>query len=194
MTATSAVEGPYILQFIHMQRFLLSLLVLGALATAPYAATAQPDSYSAPVTARTQFVFKDGAVMRRDGEDTSPLTQNVRLKNGTKINYKSGIVELATGKITTLREGDYVKSDGGIVFATPASAAAARGEKPAKVASTYRHGTCRSLAPSVGPGQQLNLLQQKVELLEEKIKLLNQGRQRPTPNPNTSLDALISSP
>ena len=165
-----------------MQRFLLSLLVLGALAGAPHVAAAQSGGYPVQTTARTQFVFKDGAVMRREGDDVTALTQNVRLKNGTKINYKSGIVELPTGKITTLREGDYVKADGGIVFGSPASAAAARGEKAegGEQFDTY----VQKFGSKMGPGQQLNLLQQKVELLEEKVKLLSEGR---TDLPNTSL-------
>ncbi|MEJ7665813.1 MAG: hypothetical protein WKG07_43000 [Hymenobacter sp.] len=41
----------------------------------------------------TQFVFRNGEVMERTGRQLKPLTQNVRLPNGTKINVRSGIVE-----------------------------------------------------------------------------------------------------
>ncbi len=74
-----------------------------------------------------QFVFRNGEVVQRLGTQITPLAQNVRLPNGTKINVKSGIVEFPGGKITSLHEGDYINAEGGIVFGTPASAAAAQG-------------------------------------------------------------------
>ena len=156
--------------------------MLGFLTSAPHRASAQPGGSSAQTTARTQFVFQDGVVVRRDGTTITPLTQNVRLKDGTKINYKSGIIELPTGKITTLREGDFVRPDGGIVFGSPASAAAARGEtvKGGEQFDTY----VQKFGTAMGPAQQLNLMQQKIELLEQKVTMLSEGR---SDAPSTSL-------
>jgi hypothetical protein len=68
-----------------------------------------------------------------------------------------------------------VRADGGLVFATPGSAAAARGEAPA--------GTKGEFDPYIqrGPGyadpaMQVSLLNKKVELLNQKVRVLSQGR------------------
>ena len=172
---------------------LISCAALGlGLAAAPRLSLAQP---SGGVLTRpnrnTQFVFQNGAVMQRLGNQLTPLTQNVRLPNGTKINVRSGIVEFSSGKITPLHEGDYVNAEGGLVFATPASAAAARGNYLVDVNAKYDQyvqvGT--AAAPVVVPTGSDSvavrelLLRQKVELLSRKVNLLQQTH----PNaPNTS--------
>ena len=162
------------------------VLSLG-LATAPRLSAAQP-SGGQPVrpNRNTQFLFVRGAVVQRLGNQTTPLTQNVRLPNGTKINVRSGIVELPTGKITTLREGDYVNAEGGIVFGSPASAAAARGDStvaPNAKFDPYVH-VGSAPAPVLGnaPTERELLLMRKVELLNRKVALLNETNPNP---PNT---------
>lgn len=165
-----------------MHRFWI-LLVAAALAAAPRLAAAQAGGFPVQTTAHTRFVFINGEVVRREGTKTTPLTQNVRLRNGTKINRKNGIVEMPpdklnpTGKKLTLHEGDYVRPDGGIVFATPVSAASARGEAapaaPAKFEPYVQHG----------PGydeRRSQLLTQKIDLLRQKVALLDQ------PHPDTT--------
>ena len=178
---------------------LSTLLFCAALAlgcsAAPRSGFAQP-SGGQPVrpSRNTQFVFQNERVVQRLGTQFTPLTHNVRLPNGTKINVRSGIVEFPSGKITPLHEGDYVNAEGGIVFATPASAAAARGNyltvanaqydkyvqvgvTPAPTVST--DGTA---SPDSAAVREL-LLRQKVELLNRKLTLL----QSTHPNaPNTS--------
>ena len=165
-----------------MLRILFLALTTGYLATAPRPAAAQAGGYPVQTTARTQFVFKDGEVMRREGnKTTTALTQNVKLTNGTKINYKNGIVEMPADKVNpqgkkfTLREGDYVRADGGIVFATPVSAAAARGQAITTPSAKYETYTQRGPGYSA-PAQQIPLLNKKIELLNQKIALLSQGR------------------
>lgn len=163
-----------------MLRFLLVLFAAGYLAVAPHTAAGQDGGFPVQTTARTQFVFSEGEVVRREGSQTTPLTQNVKLRNGTKINYKNGIVELPAdkvypqGKKLTLREGDYVRPDGGIVFATPASAAAARGE--AAPAAAKFEPYVQRVASAADPAAQVALLNKKVELLTQKVSLLSQGR------------------
>lgn len=67
--------------------------------------------------ARSQFVYLRGQVRQRVDTTLLTLTENVHLPNGTVINYKSGIVKFPKGKDPiTLREGDYVKPDGSVVF------------------------------------------------------------------------------
>ncbi len=164
-----------------MHRLLFLVLAAGCLATAPRLAAAQAGGYPIQTTARTQFVFKNGEVVRREGTQTIALTQNVKLSNGVKINYKNGIVEMPADKINpqgkkiTLREGDYVRPDGGVVFATPASAAAAQGKTPAGPKAgfeTYvQHGSGYA-----DPATQVPLLNKKIELLTQKVQLLSQGR------------------
>jgi len=178
-----------------MRRLLFSAFAVAGLATAPRFATAQAGGYPVQTTARTQFVFEDGEVMRRDGSQTTALTQNVKLANGTKINYKNGIVEMPAdklnpqGKKLTLREGDYVRADGGVVFATPGSAAAARGQAPTAAGAKYETYTQRGPG-SAAPAQQVPLLTKKIELLNQKISLLSQGR---ADMPNTKdIDAQLA--
>ena len=92
-------------------------------ATIPLAAAAQEGGYPVKPNPATRYVYQNGEVVQRLGEKTIRITRNLRLPDGTKINYKSGMVEMAGGKIITLRAGDYVKADGGVVYATPATAA-----------------------------------------------------------------------
>jgi hypothetical protein len=107
----------------------------------------------------TQFLYTNGKVVQRVGKQITPLAKNVRLPNGTKINVRSGIVELPTGKITTLREGDYVNAEGGIVKFDP-----------------YVHvGTAPARALSDAPTDREQLLMRKIELLNRKVELLNQS-------------------
>ena len=164
-----------------MHRLILTLFVAGCLATAPRPAAAQEGGFPVQTTPRTQFVMMDGEVVRREGKQITPLTQNVKLASGIKINYKNGIVEMPADKVNpkgkkiTLNDGDYVRADGGVVFATPGSASAAQGRKPI--------GTNGKFEPYVqrGPGYadpatQIALLNKKVDLLNQKIKLLSQGQ------------------
>jgi hypothetical protein len=164
-----------------MKRIFFGLLAVAGLATAPRPAAAQDGGFPVKTTARTQFVLKNGEVLRREGKELTPLTQNVKLASGVKINYKSGIVEMPAdkvhpkGKKLTLREGDYVRADGGVVFATPGSAAAARGESPNGPSGQFNTYVERGTT-SVDPAVQMNLLNKKVELLTQKVNLLSQGR------------------
>ncbi|MFC7669416.1 DUF6799 domain-containing protein [Hymenobacter humi] len=177
-----------------MHRIVFLLLAAGCLATAPRHAAAQDGGFPVQTTARTQFVFKNGEVMRREGKQLTPLTQNVKLESGVKINYKSGIVELPADKLNpqgkkfTLREGDYVKADGGVVFATPGSAEAARGGAPNGPSGKFK--TYVQRGPGYAdPAMQMSLLNKKIELLNQKITVLSQGR---TDLPDTkALDAQI---
>ncbi|GAB3571978.1 DUF6799 domain-containing protein [Hymenobacter daeguensis] len=163
-----------------MKRFAFLLLTAAGLATAPRLAAAQDGGFPVQTTPRTQFVMQNGEVVRRDGSQITALTQNVKLASGVKINYKNGIIEMpadkvnAQGKKITLREGDYVKADGGIVFATPASAAAARGETAPAGA---RYDTYVQRGPGYSdPAMQVSLLNKKVELLTRKVALLSQSQ------------------
>jgi hypothetical protein len=166
-----------------MNRFCSLALVAACLATAPHHAAAQDGGFPAQTTARTQFVMLNGEVVRREGESTqtTALAQNVKLAGGTKINYKNGIVEMPAnkeypkGKKITLREGDFVRPDGGIVFATPASAAAARGEAYTPANAKYDTYVQRGTGYAA-PEAQVSLLNKKIELLNRKINLLSQGR------------------
>ncbi|WBA42133.1 DUF6799 domain-containing protein [Hymenobacter canadensis] len=167
---------------------------------APYCGTAQtktaPKTAGATVPARSdQYVMQNAEVMLRQGTRLTPLTKNVVLPNGTKVNYKSGIVEFPTGKKTTLGEGDYVTTAGDIVFATPASAAAARGDNSVPTDSQYTTYVQKGAAPTaptttsvtaIGtPNDLTSLLTRKVQLLTEKISLM-------TPNPanQTAINSL----
>jgi hypothetical protein len=143
-------------------------------------AAAQDGGFPVQTTARTQFLMQNGEVVRREGSQVTPLTQNVKLRNGVKINYKNGIVEMPAdknykqGKKFTLQEGDYVRADGGVVFATPASAAAAQG-KSAPAGAKF--DTYVQRGPGYAdPALQVSLLNKKVELLTQKVQLLSQGR------------------
>ena len=178
-----------------MQRFGMFLLA-AALATAtPRLAAAQAGGFPVQTTASTRFVMLNGEVIKRDGSQVTPLSQNVKLSNGVKINYKNGIVEMPADKINpsgkkiTLREGDYVRADGGVVFATPASAAAAKGSAPTPPSATYEKYVQRGPGYSE-PAQRVPLLNKKIELLNQKISLLTQGR---TDLPDTkALDAQLT--
>ncbi|WP_426061561.1 DUF6799 domain-containing protein [Hymenobacter sp. B1770] len=187
-----------------MKHIFFALLAAACLATAPRPVAAQEGGFPVKTTARTQFLFKDGVVVRREGNQITPLTQNVKLAGGVKINYKSGIVEMPAdkvhpnGKKLTLREGDYVRPDGGVVFATPGSAAAARGEAPNGPSGKFTTYVERG-STFVDPAVQMSLLNKKVELLTQKVNLLSQGR---TDMPDTKeidaqlaqLDAQMKSP
>lgn len=164
-----------------MQRFGMFLLAAALGAAVPRLAAAQAGGFPVQTTTTTRFVMQNGEVVKRDGNQTTPLSQNVKLANGVKINYKNGIVEMpadklnASGKKITLREGDYVRTDGGVVFATPGSAAAAKGAAPTLPSATYEKYVQR------GPGyaeptQRVPLLNKKIELLTQKIDLLSRGR------------------
>ncbi|TYZ06416.1 hypothetical protein FY528_18045 [Hymenobacter lutimineralis] len=174
-----------------MRHFLSSAFVVLAL-TASLSATAQTKTTPKPAGAVTtgasdRFLMQNGSVVLVQNGRPTPLTQNVRLGNGTKVNYKSGIVELPGGKITTLQEGDYVTSKGEIVFATPASAAAARGQKAepgAKFDPYVERGAALSPADVDARlttlSTRLDLMAQKIQLLNQKISLLSVNAQRPT--------------
>ena len=125
-----------------------------------------------------QFVFRQGEVVQRLGSQITPLAKNVRLPNGTKINVKSGIVEFPGGKISSLHEGDYINAEGGLVFGTPASAAAARGDNSVAANAKYdkyvQVGTAPTTVVGNAPTEREQLLTQKVELLTRKVTLLQQ--------------------
>ena len=159
-----------------LPRVLGLLLTVAALAATPRLAAAQEGGFPVATTANSQFVMIDGTIVHRQGTQVTALTQNVKLAGGTKINYKNGIVELPGGKITTLHEGDYVKPDGGIVFATPASAAAARGEKNVTTDAQYDKYVQVGGAPGNAGEMEarINGLDQRVQLMASKIKLLNE--------------------
>ncbi|WP_303310753.1 DUF6799 domain-containing protein [Hymenobacter sp. BT730] len=172
-----------------MKRFFPTLLVSFAL-LAPLGAAAQ--AKTTPQTKQTvsgnaQYIMQNGTVVLRQGNQTTGLTQNIRLANGTKINYKSGIVELPGGKMTTLREGDFVTAKGEIVFATPGSAAAARGEKAPADAQFDRYvEKGAAISPETFDARltslntRMDLMAQKIQLLNQKISLLSANAQRPT--------------
>ena len=195
-----------------MSRFLFLLLTPVCLAVAPRPAVAQDGGALVPVTPRAQFVFLDGEMVRREGTQDTPLTENIKLVSGIKINFKNGIVEMpavyfdAQGKRLavplckkfTLHEGDYVRTDGSLVFATPASAAAARGDIPVAPGAQYEKYVLRGPGYAE-PAVQLPLLAKKVELLTQKITLLSQGRAdlpdtKSLDDQLTRLDAQITQP
>ncbi len=157
----------------------LSVALLGAgLLLAPRVGAAQSGGTPIRPSRNAQFVFRNGEVMQRLGTQLTPLKQNVRLPNGTKINVKSGIVELPGGKITSLHENDYINAEGGIVFATPASAAAARGDNSmpadAKYDTYVQVGTAPTTILGNAPTDREQLMMHKIELLNRKVTLLQQ--------------------
>jgi hypothetical protein len=171
----------------RLTHLLASALFGVGLAATPRLGAAQPTGGQPVRPGRTtQYLFTRGAVVQRAGTTITPLSQNVRLPNGTKINVRSGIVELPTGKITTLREGDYVNAEGGIVFGTPASAAAARGDTtvaPNAKFDPYVHvGTAPARVLGDAPTEREQLLMRKIELLNRKVALYGQTITNP---PNT---------
>ncbi|UOQ55383.1 DUF6799 domain-containing protein [Hymenobacter cellulosivorans] len=176
-----------------MNRHFLSAVLLLALAS-PLSAWAQSSPQPKParpvgaISANNadQFLMRDGEVVLRSGSGTKPLTQNVVLSNGTKVNYKSGIVELPGGKKTTLKEGDYVTMQGDIVFATPGSAAASRGTT-APASGQFEQYVDRNSPPTTADmetrltslNSRITLMAQKIQLLNDKISLLSSSTQRP---------------
>jgi hypothetical protein len=180
------------MRFFHLTA---SLLLGASLAFVPRLGQAQT-SVVQPVrpNRNTQFLYLNGVVVQRLGTQTTALTQNVRLPNGTKINVRSGIVELPTGKITTLRDGDYVNAEGGIVFGSPASAAAARGDTSVAANSkfdTYVHvGSAPARILADAPTEREQLLMRKIELLSRKVTLLTQTN--PNPPSTEAVDKQLS--
>lgn len=172
-----------------------TLLAAGlGLAAGRAAAQTQPTLRSVTPGRNTAYVLVNSAVMERRNNQLTPLSQNVRLPNGTKINVKSGIVELPGGKLTSLHEGDYVNAEGGIVFATPASAAQARGDSTVAADAKFNRyiqvGTALTKVPFDNPTERETLLAQKIELLNRKVKLLTDNAANP---PNTqALDRQLS--
>jgi len=172
-----------------------SLLLSASLAFVPRPGQAQTSVVQTVRPNRnTQFLYLNGVVVQRLGTQTTPLTQNVRLPNGTKINVRSGIVELPTGKITTLRDGDYVNTEGGIVFGSPASAAAARGDTSVAANAkfdTYVHvGSAPARILGDAPTEREQLLMRKIELLSRKVTLLTQTN--PNPPSTEAVDKQLS--
>ncbi|SHJ74488.1 hypothetical protein SAMN02745146_0047 [Hymenobacter daecheongensis DSM 21074] len=174
-----------------MNRHLLSALVCAALA-APLGTAAQSKTEPKPAGATAanstdQFVMRDGEVVLRQGSTIKPLSKNAMLADGTKVNYKSGIVELPGGKKTTLKEGDYVTIKGEIVFATPGSAAAARGDQSVPATAQYDTYVDRNSPTSTTDmetrlsslNSRLTLMARKIQLLNDKISLLSTATQRP---------------
>lgn len=149
-----------------------------SLAFLPLLASAQSGGLPVKPARNTQYVFRNGEVLERTGSQSTPLQRNIRLPNGTKINVKSGIVEFPTGKISSLHEGDYINAEGGIVYATPASAAAARGDysvgQDAKYDPYVHVGTAATAATADAPNEREQLLMRKIELLNRKVALLQQ--------------------
>ncbi len=160
-----------------------SLLLATGLWLAPQAGAAQAGGQPVRPGRTTQFVFRNGEVMERTGQQLKPLTQNVRLPNGTKINVRSGIVEFPGGKLTSLHEGDYLNAEGGIVFATPASAAAARGNNSVALNEKYEKYVQVGAAPATVLGsastEREALLTREVDLLQRKVTLLQQTHPNP---------------
>ncbi len=179
----------------RFSHFTASLLLGASLAFIPRPGQAQTSVVQAVRPNRnTQFLYLNGVVVQRLGTQNTPLTQNVRLPNGTKINVRSGIVELPTGKITTLRDGDYVNAEGGIVFGSPASAAAARGDTSVAANAkfdTYVHvGNAPARILADAPTEREQLLMRKIELLSRKVTLLTQTN--PNPPSTEAVDKQLS--
>lgn len=154
------------------------LAAVFCLATAPFAAAAQDGGYPIQPAPNAQFVYQNGEVVQKLNGKTTRLTRNVKLPNGTKINHKSGMVELVGGKIITLRVGDYVKADGGVVYATPGSAAAARNDQTVPANATF-DTYVQTGAASTSASEELRLLRRKVDLLTRKLALLDLGQTPP---------------
>ena len=179
----------------RLSHLIASSLLGASLAVAPHLSMAQTSVVQTVRPNRnTQFLYLNGVVVQKLGTQVTPLTQNVRLPNGTKINVRSGIVELPTGKITTLRDGDYVNAEGGIVFGSPASAAAARGVTTVATNAkfdTYVHvGKAPARVLSDAPNEREQLLMRKIELLTRKVTLLTQTN--PNPPSTEAVDKQLS--
>jgi hypothetical protein len=186
-----------------MNRHLLPALLCLALA-APLGAAAQSKTAPKPAGAvaangSDQYLMREGEVVLRQGSTITPLSKNVVLSDGTKVNYKSGIVELPGGKKTTLKEGDYVTVQGDVVFATPGSAAAARGDKSVPAGAQYTTYIDRNYAPTstemetrLGSlNSRITLMGQKIQLLNDKISLLSSNPSKPADT--SQLDQQIKS-
>ena len=162
--------------------FAVALLGAGLLLT-PQTGAAQSGGELVHPNRNTQFIFHNGEVMQRLGTQLTPLAKNIRLPNGTKINVKSGIVELPGGKITSLHENDYINAEGGIVFATPASAAAARGDNSVAADAKYTNYVQVGTAPTTilgnAPNEREQLMMHIIELLNRKVTLLQQTHPNP---------------
>ena len=155
--------------------FALLLLLCGGFSYSAAAQTAPAPAGAVTIGPKARFVMRNGTVVLRQDNTDQPLTKNVRLANGTKINYKSGIVELLQGKITTLREGDYVTPQGEIIFATPASAAAARGDQSSAPSAQFEPYVQVGTTSAAVQSKQLELMARKIDLLNQKISLLSRG-------------------
>jgi hypothetical protein len=170
-----------------MHKLLFLLLLFSSALTTPHQIAAQskttPPARAIATNPTDRFVLRDGAVVLMQGSRLSPLSKNMVLSNGTKINYKSGIVEFATGKKTTLREGDYVKMNGDIVYATPASAAAARGDNSVPATAQYNKYVERGTTATSATVAATPVSEELTGLLTRKIQLLNQKINLMTPNP-----------
>jgi len=178
----------YLFLLLSLGGGLASASVTQAQSKAPTSKTAARPAGAVSAGAHDQFLMQNGTVVLRQGAQIKQLTQNVRLANGTKVNYKSGIVEFPTGKITTLQEGDYVTMQGDIVFATPASAATARGDKAVPATTKFtqyvERGTVTPSPTDAGAQvttltNKVGLMEKKIQLLNEKIRLLSAGTQPP---------------
>ncbi|SET03320.1 DUF6799 domain-containing protein [Hymenobacter actinosclerus] len=161
-----------------MKKILCALLLGLAAAPALHAQTKPAAEVAGPVETQPtdRFMLQDGQVVQVRGRRPMPLTKNVLLSNGTKINYKNGIVELPGGKITTLKAGDYVRPNGDIVFGSPASAAQARGDSSVPTATEFSNYTDPRPAPGNAAAMEarLNEMNGKIGLMAQKIGLLNQ--------------------
>jgi hypothetical protein len=172
-----------------MKKILLSL-VAAALWAAPAAYAQTTPNVAGPVATAPsdRFLMQNGEVVLVQGKRPTALTKNVLLSNGTKINYKSGIVEFPGGKITTLKEGDYVRPNGDVVFASPASAAQARGDNSVPATAKFDTYVDPRPAPATPAAmetrlgemnQKISLMAEKIQLLNQKISLLSNNAQRP---------------
>lgn len=168
--------------------FFVTMLLGSALSLTSLPGYSQSGGTPVRPNRNAQFVFRNGEVVQRLGTQLTPLAQNVRLPNGTKINVKSGIVEFPGGKITSLHENDYINAEGGIVFGSPASAAAARGDNSvaadAKFDKYVQVGTAPTTILGDAPNEREQILMHKIELLTRKVTLLQQTNPNP---PNTEL-------
>lgn len=173
-----------------MKKALLSLIAV-ALWAAPAARAQTTTNVAGPVATAPsdRFMMQNGEVVLVQGKRPTALTKNVLLSNGTKINYKSGIVEFPGGKITTLKEGDYVRPSGDVVFASPASAAQARGDNSVPATAKFDTYVDPRPAPATPAAmetrlgemnQKISLMAEKIQLLNQKISLLSTNAQRPT--------------
>lgn len=179
-----------------MKSMFLSVAALLLLQAAPDAAaqTKTTPTASAPSSAPDRYLLQNGEVVLLKGGRAVALTKNPVLPNGTKINYKSAIVEFSTGKKTTLRDGDYVTLAGDIVFGTPGSAAQARNDNSVPADAKYEKYVLRGTAPASATAMEgrLSDVNKRISLMAQKIQLLNDKISLMTPQPanQTALDNL----